>query len=94
MARLFKLSQGPSEGYEKYKEFRRKVKKMESITSPLNWKISFRLKLLHDNNVEYMDIDSTQEIIVDFGKGALKVQLEEVAWLNSPEDYMATVISD
>jgi hypothetical protein len=36
---------GQVSNYEKFLEFRRKVKRLENLTSPLNWQLSHRLSI-------------------------------------------------
>lgn len=52
-------------GYDKFLEYRRKVKRLENITSPLNWQVAHRIRVLHHLQTYIYDMDDINEVCID-----------------------------
>jgi len=51
--------------YDKFLEYRRKVKRLENITSPLNWQVAHRIRVVHYLQTYHYDMSDTHEVCID-----------------------------
>ena len=79
--------------YDKFLEFRRKVKKLENITSPLNWQVAHRVRVVHYLQTYTYEMEDVNEVCIDASlDGQLSFELEEQSFV-TPENRLSETIA-